>query len=57
MKQAIDAPGKTVKLDFLPFAGIKRKPRIHYPGAGYQVILCGNAGDPIFFEDRDRYRF
>ncbi|MDD2338294.1 MAG: transposase [Geobacteraceae bacterium] len=33
-----------------------RKPRIHYPGAVYHVILRGNSGDPIFFEDRDRYR-
>lgn len=33
-----------------------RKPRIHYPGAVYHVMLRGNAGDPIFFEDRDRYR-
>jgi len=33
-----------------------RKPRIHYPGAVYHVILRGNAGEPIFFEDRDRYR-
>lgn len=33
-----------------------RRPRIHYPGAVYHVILRGNAGDPIFFEDRDRYR-
>ena len=24
-----------------------RKPRIHYPGAYYHVILRGNAGDPI----------
>jgi REP element-mobilizing transposase RayT len=34
-----------------------RKPRIHYPGAVYHVILRGNAGDPVFFDDRDRYRF
>ena len=34
-----------------------RKPRIHYPGAVYHVILRGNAGDPIFFEDCDRFRF
>ena len=34
-----------------------RKPRIHYPGAVYHVILRGNAGEPIFFEDCDRYRF
>jgi len=33
-----------------------RKHRIHFPGAVYHVILRGNAGDPIFFEDRDRYR-
>ncbi|MFA7537113.1 MAG: transposase [Desulfuromonadales bacterium] len=33
-----------------------RKPRIHFPGAFYHVILRGNAGDPIFFDDRDRYR-
>lgn len=35
---------------------MSRRPRIHYPGAVYHVILRGNAGDPIFFEDRDRYR-
>jgi REP element-mobilizing transposase RayT len=34
-----------------------RKPRIHYPGAVYHVILRGNAGQPIFFDERDRYRF
>ena len=33
-----------------------RKPRIHYPDADYHVILRGNAGEPIFFDDRDRYR-
>jgi REP element-mobilizing transposase RayT len=33
-----------------------RKQRIHFPGAFYHVILRGNAGDPIFFDDRDRYR-
>jgi len=33
-----------------------RKLRIHYPAALYHVILRGNAGDPIFFDDRDRYR-
>jgi putative transposase len=32
------------------------KPRIHYPGAVYHVIVRGNAGEPNFFEDRDRYR-
>jgi len=35
---------------------MSRKPRIHYPGAVYHVILRGNAGQPIFFDDRDRYR-
>ena len=34
-----------------------RKPRIHYPGAVYHVILRGNAGHPVFFVDRDRLRF
>lgn len=33
-----------------------RKPRIHFPGAVYHVILRGNAGEPIFFDNRDRYR-
>ena len=33
-----------------------RKPRIHFPGAFYHVILRGNAGDPVFFGDSDRYR-
>ena len=32
-----------------------RKPRIHFPSALYHVILRGNAGDPIFFSDQDRY--
>lgn len=34
-----------------------RKPRIHYPGAFYHVILRGNARQDIFFDDGDRYRF
>jgi REP element-mobilizing transposase RayT len=34
-----------------------RKPRIHYPGALYHVILRGNARQDIFFDDEDRYRF
>jgi putative transposase len=34
-----------------------RKPRIHYPGAFYHVILRGNARQDIFFDDADRYRF
>ncbi|MEA3469117.1 MAG: transposase [Thermodesulfobacteriota bacterium] len=34
-----------------------RKPRIHYPGACYHVILRGNAGQDIFFEKQDRSRF
>ena len=33
-----------------------RKPRLHYPGALYHVILRGNARQDIFFEDQDRYR-
>jgi len=34
-----------------------RKPRIHFPGALYHVILRGNAGQPLFFDDRDHTRF
>ncbi|MBI1920387.1 MAG: transposase [Geobacter sp.] len=34
-----------------------RKPRIHFPAALYHVMLRGNAGQDIFFEDADRYRF
>ncbi len=33
------------------------KPRIHFPGALYHVILRGNARDKIFFANTDRYRF
>jgi putative transposase len=34
-----------------------RKPRVHYPGALYHVILRGNGGQEIFFGQGDRYRF
>ena len=34
-----------------------RKPRLHYPGASYHVILRGNAGHDIFFDAQDRHRF
>jgi putative transposase len=34
-----------------------RKPRVYYPGALYHVILRGNAGQTIFFNDQDRTRF
>lgn len=34
-----------------------RKPRVHFPGALYHVTLRGNAGQTIFFDDRDRTRF
>ncbi len=34
-----------------------RKPRVHFPGALYHVILRGNAGQTIFFDDQDRTRF
>ena len=34
-----------------------RKPRVHYPGALYHVILRGNAGQNIFDDDQDRTRF
>ncbi len=34
-----------------------RKPRLHYPGALYHVILRGNAREKIFFANTDRNRF
>jgi hypothetical protein len=34
-----------------------RKPRIHFPGAFYHVMLRGNGKQNIFFADDDRYRF
>lgn len=34
-----------------------RKTRIYYPGAIYHVMLRGNAGDKIFFNDDDRHYF
>lgn len=34
-----------------------RKPRIHLPGGLYHVIFRGNAGQPVFVTDADRYRF
>ena len=33
-----------------------RKPRIHYPGAIYHVILRGNGGQNIFYSKADRAR-
>lgn len=33
-----------------------RKPRIHFPGAVYHVMLRGNAGQDIFVDDEDRTR-
>lgn len=34
-----------------------RKPRIHCPGALYHVMLRGNGGEDIFFEDANRRHF
>jgi len=34
-----------------------RKPRIHYPGALYHVMLGGNGGCDVFADAKDRYRF
>lgn len=34
-----------------------RKPRIHYAGAVYHVLIRGNARQPIFFETSDYLRF
>ncbi len=32
-----------------------RKPRLHLPGGLYYVMLRGNGGQDIFFDDEDRY--
>ncbi len=34
-----------------------RKPRLHYPGAVYHVIVRGNGGQDIFFDAGDRTRY
>jgi putative transposase len=34
-----------------------RKPRIHYPGAYYHVILRGNGGQDIFYSKADNAKF
>jgi REP element-mobilizing transposase RayT len=34
-----------------------RRPRVHFPGAVYHVILRGNDRGDIFFDDLDRFRF
>lgn len=50
-----------VRLDILTFVtyhfSMARKPRIHFPGAFYHVMLRGNGGQDIFFSDADRSRF
>ncbi len=34
-----------------------RKALIHHPGAVYRVMLRGNVGHDIFFDEPDRIRF
>jgi len=34
-----------------------RKPRLHYAGALYHVMVRGNGGQDIFADDEDRCRF
>jgi putative transposase len=34
-----------------------RKPRMHFPGAIYHVMLRGNGGQEIFHDPSDCYRF
>lgn len=36
---------------------LARRARGHYPGAVYHVMLRGNGGHDIFFDDSDRIRF
>jgi len=51
-------------LSFLLFIGIifgvicmARKPRIHYPGALYHVMVRGNNGESIFFEETHKRKY
>ena len=45
-------------LTFLPYSTtMAHKPRIHFPGAFYHVMVRGNGGQDIFFSDADRSRF
>jgi len=34
-----------------------RKPRVHISGGFYHVMLRGNGGADVFFNEEDRYRF
>jgi len=34
-----------------------RKPRVHFAGALYHVMVRGNQGQAIFNDDRDRERY
>ena len=34
-----------------------RKPRLHYPGAFYHVMLRGNGGQEVFFSEDNRHHF
>ena len=34
-----------------------RKPRLHIPGGFYHVMLRGNGGQDIYFDDEDRNHF
>ena len=36
---------------------LARKPRLHENGGVYHVMLRGNGGQGIFFDDDDRYHF
>lgn len=49
---------RLLQFDFSSFCGtihtMARKPRIHFPGALYHVMLRGNSGQDIFLSDSDR---
>ena len=52
---------KRVRLAIMEFDEVysfrmPRKPRLHFPGAFYHVLLRGNDGQKIFFDEEDRYR-
>ena len=45
-----------IDVSFWGYYVMSRKPRIHYPGAVYHVMLRGNAKQPIFRKDEE-YRY
>ena len=46
-----------LNFNLFQFAKMSRKPSLYDPGTLYHVILRGNGGQRIFFDDSDTLRF